>query len=123
MTVSKPSTPQQRDAYYRAIEQVVEGGTQALQPEPVGGFMGTVSTVHQDKPGRIALNKTGVKGGKLKVDLKAAPKVTTDRKKEPHRKGPLAPDYVPDYTPLDEVDQNTINKTRSSDRLKGIQAL
>ena len=34
------------------LKQVVDGGTQALQPEPVGGFMGTVSTVHQDKSGK-----------------------------------------------------------------------
>ena len=50
--------PQEKDACYRAISQVVGGGTKALYPKPISSFMGTVSTVHQDKPGRKKLSSS-----------------------------------------------------------------
>ena len=43
--------PQERDAFLRAIEQVVDGGSQAMHVDPAQ-FMPTVSAVHENKPGR-----------------------------------------------------------------------
>ena len=67
--------PQEKDAYFRATSQVVSGGADALHPEPIGGFMGTVSTVHQNKPGRkkLSLRKSS---GSL-ADAKKAGKANT----------------------------------------------
>ena len=48
--------PQERDAYLRAINPIMDGGGQAMHPDP-DAFMRTVSTVHQDKTGRGLLNK------------------------------------------------------------------
>ena len=106
--------PQQRDAFLRAIEQVVDGGSQAMHPDPME-FMPTVSTVHQDKTGRKGLNKVGVP---------IHPKVTVDRKKEIHRRETLVPEFQQsDFTPLEEVSQNRLNKVRTSNSQKGIPAV
>ena len=46
--------PQERDSFeriLRAIEQVVDGGIQAMHVDPTQ-FMSTVSAVHQDETGR-----------------------------------------------------------------------
>ena len=121
--------PQQRDAYYRALEQVTDGGAQAMHPEPMGGFMGTVSTVHQDKTGRGLLNKPGVK-----VDLKTGSKT----KKGDSRRATLLANYTPDYTQSDgETSEYVSQKVakgkqlykpprageRQSERLKGVPAV
>jgi len=121
--------PQQRDAYYRALEQVTDGGAQAMHPEPMGGFMGTVSTVHQDKTGRGLLNKPGVK-----VDLKTGSKT----KKGDSRRATLLANYTPDYTQSDGETSEYVSQKmakgkqlykpprageRQSDRLKGVPAV
>ena len=61
--------PQKRDAFLRAIEQVVDGGSQAMHVDPAQ-FMPTVSAIHQDEPGRKKLS-----GGKSPVlDVKKSAK-------------------------------------------------
>ena len=47
--------PQERDAFLRAIEQVVDGGSQAMHVDPAQ-FMPTVSAVHENEPGRKKLS-------------------------------------------------------------------
>ena len=73
-------------------------------------FMSTVSAVHQDETGKEGLNK-------LSLPLKISPKVTTDRKKEAHRRETLVPDFDPsELTPLEEVSRNRLNNVRTSGR-------
>ena len=98
--------PQVKDTHYRALAQVVNGGADALHPEPIGGFMGTVTTVHQDKPAREVLNKTGVKPNS-----------------KDSRRATLVPQFSEqDYTPINQktktladISQNRIYKHRQSD--------
>ena len=63
--------PQERDAFLRAIEQVVDGGSQAMHVDPTQ-FMSIVSTVHQDKAGRKKLSF--VKNDVSLADVKKAGK-------------------------------------------------
>ena len=67
--------PQKRDAFLRAIEQVVDGGSQAMHVDPAQ-FMPTVSAIHQDEPGRKKLSggqspvleKSQLKSPKRKIE-------------------------------------------------------
>ena len=59
--------PQERDAFLRAIEQVVDGGSQAMHVDPAQ-FMPTVSAKHENKPGRkkLSVGKNAVSLADLK---------------------------------------------------------
>ena len=52
--------PQKRDAFLGAIEQVVDGRSQAMHVEPAQ-FIPTVSAVHENKSGR------NIKAGKAEI--------------------------------------------------------
>ena len=48
--------PQAGDAFLRVINQIQEGGSQAMHPDP-DAFFSTVSAVHKDEPDRVELSK------------------------------------------------------------------
>ena len=90
--------PQKRDAFLRAFEQVVDGGSQAMHVEP-GQFMSTVSAVHQDEPGR---KKLSVGESLTLADVKKAGKEEIKKSKKKNRET-----IIPTYQ--DVTDSNLAN--------------
>ena len=91
--------PPKRDAFLRAIEQVVDGGSQAMHVDPAQ-FMPTVSAVHENKPGR---KKSSVgKNPKSVTEFKKAgkPELFKPKSKRRERRETIIPTYQ------DVVDSN-----------------